>query len=459
MISIDVDKRSAPFIVEYPSFDRMRLLDGREGIEASIARLEGSISLYLHIPFCRHRCDFCYYRVLTNSSQELRRLYLRSLLREISFYGRLVPGRAVEVATIYWGGGTPSYLSAEEMAQIHNAVQKNFRIAPKVEFTVEVEPGTATPEKLQVLNEIGANRLSIGAQHFNDLILKANGRPHRAAATYRCVELARASGFWNVNIDLISGLLGDSPALWPDLMSAVLALQPESVSIYRLQVLPNTILAQTGELPFENAVLAPTVETEIADFAYQTLEGQGYLPDTSFSFTKGTAFAHRHRRFAWTDTPMLGLGVSAYSTLPGLMFQNSRSFENYLADTAQGRWAVKRAHLLSAEEAAIRTFVLGVKLGRVRFAELAPSLLDSAIAAARDLADWELATATDIGFDLSRRGRILADDIIAWYLRQAGLTRAQGDLSVGPRAADGHRAVSSQPSPSGKLVSLLRRAK
>src|SRR5687767_5730420 len=204
------------FVANYPPFSTWSPEHKPAILEALDRPAEPNtpLGLYLHIPFCRKRCKFCYFRVYTDKNANDIETYLSALSREIALYaGREgLQGRQFEF--VYFGGGTPSYLSNEQLKRLVERINENWRWDAAKEVTFEAEPGTLKESKLQTIKEIGVTRLSLGVEHFDDEVLSINGRAHKSPEIFRAYQWARDVGFQQINIDLIAGMLGETEDKW-----------------------------------------------------------------------------------------------------------------------------------------------------------------------------------------------------------------------------------------------------
>jgi oxygen-independent coproporphyrinogen III oxidase len=264
-------------------------------------------SVYVHVPFCARKCSYCDFYSIEGTS--LKDGYLTALRQEISRASRR--GTAATVSTIYIGGGTPSLLTPGELEGILTAISGQFRVAPDAEVTLEVNPGTVSLDLLNAFREIGINRLSIGVQSFNDRVLAFLGRIHSGAEARVCLEHARASGFDNVNMDLIFAIPGLTREAWQHTLTDALAFAPEHISAYSLIVEEHT--------PLQIRVLAgdvvPVEEDEDAAHFALTM---AVLEDNGYEHYEVSNYARPERRSLhnsayWHHSNYLGFGPSAHS--------------------------------------------------------------------------------------------------------------------------------------------------
>ena len=204
---------------------------------------DAPLGMYLHIPFCRKRCHFCYFRVYTDKNASEVQGYLDLLAREWELYAEqpAVAGRPLDF--IYFGGGTPSFLSVR---QLQGLIARLHAVTPwstAQEITFECEPGTLTEPKLAAIRELGVTRLSLGIENFDDRILEINGRAHRSAEVFRAYDFACNLEFPQVNIDLIAGMLGETDDNWKVCINRTIELSPDSVTIYQMELPFNTTIS------------------------------------------------------------------------------------------------------------------------------------------------------------------------------------------------------------------------
>ena len=407
--------RRGGFIAGYPPFEYLE-------IDKTSSRMweKPRFGLYLHLPYCRKRCTFCFYKVYTNRHLLPMEDYLAALHREIEMYGARPELRARKVNTIYFGGGTPTTLSVEQMRALAAKLRENFDISPDVEWTVEGEPATLDPDKARTLREIGVTRLSIGVQSFNDTLLDRNGRSHGVEHAFRAVAMARENKFPVINIDLMSGMIDETPETWDASLDALLRIMPEHVSIYRMEVYKNTLLYAAGFTgPGVGGI--PTDEQELAQWhhAQERLEAAGYTQVAGHAFILKPEHNHWHRVDMWSTGELLGMGVSSFSFLNGTVFQNSSKWDEYVGAAREGNSAVKRSVRLSSRGIMAREVVLGLKLfriDRVAFRERHGfDVVDLYRERIDQLVDEDLLVVTEDAIECTRRARDYIDMICALF--------------------------------------------
>lgn len=232
------------------------------------------ISLYLSIPFCPTRCSYCSF--VSHSIEQAHKLipgYLEKLCEELVIWGQLVREQELLVDTVYFGGGTPTSLTAEQLEQVLTAVQDNFDLSHLREYCVEAgRPDTITPEKLKTLKRFGVDRISVNPQTMQDSVLETIGRKHTTAQTVEAFRMARAAGFDNINMDLIAGLPGDTPEGFHDTLEQIMALDPDSITVHALTLKRAANLFAEGESQVHNPV------EQMVQESMRRLPEHGYAP-------------------------------------------------------------------------------------------------------------------------------------------------------------------------------------
>jgi len=379
------------------------------------------LGLYLHIPFCRKRCHFCYFRVYTDkNAQEVAR-YLDVLAREWEMYAKqpAIAGRPLDF--VYFGGGTPSFLSTH---QLQSLVKRLTAITPWTdaeEITFECEPGTLTHHKLAAIRKMGVTRLSLGVENFDDRILEINGRAHRSPEIETSYRYARALHFPQINIDLIAGMLGESDDNWKRNIEKTIALEPDSVTIYQMELPYNTtiskdILNRTGQLT--GSLADWTTKRRWVQEAFEALERAGYYVGSAYTAVRDpsrTTFLYRDR--LWQGADMAGLGVASFGHVNGVHMQNLDTWEPYSAAVDRGELPLARAYRPTAEERLRRELVLQLKLGRLSPSYFAQKYGVNILQHFQEQwaslrADGCLTDASDVRVLLSREGLMRVDALL-----------------------------------------------
>ena len=360
------------FVANYPPFSvwsSAALPDATAALATSGDRTV-PLGLYLHIPFCRKRCHFCYFRVYTDkNSQEVGR-YLDLVGREWELYAQQAAIADRELNFVYFGGGTPSFLSTDQLDRLVKRLTSVTSWASAEEITFECEPGTLTDRKLSAIRRIGVTRLSLGVESFDDRILEINGRAHRSAEIAQAYRYARFLDFPQINIDLIAGMLGETDANWNLSVQKALALEPDSITIYEMELPFNTTISRDlmgGGGRFEDPLAGWSTKRRWVQEAFEALERAGYSVGSAYTAVKDptrTRFLYRDR--LWQGADMAGLGVASFGYVNGVHMQNLDTWEAYGSAIDRGVLPLSRAYRPTAEERMIRELVLQLKLGRVR---------------------------------------------------------------------------------------------
>ncbi|MBI2332309.1 MAG: radical SAM family heme chaperone HemW [Chloroflexi bacterium] len=302
-------------------------------------------SIYLHIPFCKHRCAYCDFN--TYAGQEsLIPAYVEALIKEINWIGnqttRLPDYQTTQ--TIFFGGGTPSLLSGPQFASVMSALSSAFNISADAEVTIEANPGTISPDKLDAIRKAGINRISFGVQSSNTEELRMLEREHDFFTVIEAVSTARKAGFDNLNLDLIYALPEQTLQSWQTTVKRVLELQPEHISAYALTLEHGTPFgrwADKGILPLPDPDLAADmyewtmdfleenryVQYEISNWAKNKDEG-GIMKDETA--THPSSYQCRHNLQYWRSLPYLGLGAGAHGYAGGYRYSNALRIKTYI---------------------------------------------------------------------------------------------------------------------------------
>ena len=317
-----------------------------------------SAGLYIHITFCRSRCSYCDFATGLYES-ELADRYVEALVREIG--SSAVAGAKVD--TIYFGGGTPSLLAPAQLERILIALHDRFDVAPAAEITLEINPGSITETKLREFRQLGINRASFGAQTFDDRELAKLGRSHTAADARRTFHDLRAAGFDNVSFDLIAGLPGQTLEGWQQNVDEALALAPEHLSFYLLEVHSGTPLAQHIQRG-----LQPQPDEDLAAEMYEWMLGRaaeaGY-EHYEISNLCRPGFESRHNTKYWTGAPYFGFGCSAHSYDGATRrWSNHRDVLEYVRLVEGGFFPISETQDLTDNDLRAEALFLGLRMMR-----------------------------------------------------------------------------------------------
>jgi oxygen-independent coproporphyrinogen-3 oxidase len=360
------------FVSNYPPFSQWQPEYVGEALTALARppRVDDPLGLYIHIPFCRKRCKFCYFKVYTDKNASEIEIYLDALIKENELYSRSAAFQGRQLRFAYFGGGTPSYISERQLHYLVEGLNRHVSWANAEEVTFECEPGTLQKSKLETLKEIGVTRLSLGIEHFDDQVLELNGRAHLSPEIYRAYGWAREVGFPQINIDLISGMMGETEEKWRDAIRRALELEPDSVTIYQMELPYNTIISQDM---LKQGAASPVADWKTKrhwlDYAFDQFLEHGYRIASSYTLVN----TRKDCRFIYTDAlwhggDMIGLGVSSFSHFDGVNFQNAHNFEEYVRILNSGKLPLLRAVSLTPHQLLIREMILQLKTGSLDLA-------------------------------------------------------------------------------------------
>ncbi|BBM82818.1 coproporphyrinogen-III oxidase family protein [Candidatus Uabimicrobium amorphum] len=332
------------------------------------AQQNRNLGFYMHIPFCRKRCKFCYFRVYTDKNKKQREDYLRNLVKELELYAKSPAVSERNVKFFYVGGGTPSALAPEQIEYLGQELRRIFSHENVEEVTFECEPGTLSEKKLEAIRNFGTTRLSLGVENFSDEILKENGRAHLSEEIFRAYEWVKKLDFPQVNIDLISGMVGETEENWQSCIDQTIDLRPTSVTIYQMELPFNSIYAKQilGE---EATCKVATWETKrrwVQD-AFDQFKKVGYQQSSAYTVvlpSEKQAFCYRDE--LWYGADMIGTGVASFSHLQGVHYQNVDKFDSYMEKCEQGVFPVHRAFPTTDRHRLIRELILRMKLGYLK---------------------------------------------------------------------------------------------
>jgi oxygen-independent coproporphyrinogen-3 oxidase len=360
------------FIANYPpfSFWKPTYLPEAERIINSHPRPGVPLGLYLHIPFCRKRCKFCYFRVYTDKNARDIETYLDALVKEVELLSRCgcVGGRSLDY--VYFGGGTPSYLSAAQLDSLMSRLRELMPWDCAREVTFECEPGTLQKHKLETLRAHGITRLSLGVENFKPEILQFNGRAHLEEEIYRAFGWARELGFPQINLDLIAGMVGEDWDNWKRCVAKTIELAPDCVTIYQMELPYNTVFSKELKvLGNDEPGLAiadwPTKRAWVR-YAFNELERAGYSVSSATTVVKDkskTRFVYREA--LWSGADMFGTGVASFGHVNGVHLQNVDTWETYIEKLNNNELPLGRAFATTERDRLIREIVLLLKTGHL----------------------------------------------------------------------------------------------
>ena len=392
-----------------------------------------SLSLYLHIPFCSLKCSYCDFNSFSGL-EELVRPYVDALIAEMGLWSRFVRGRPV--ATVFFGGGTPSLLPISEVERIMSAIHERFAVEPKAEITLEANPGTVDLEYLSRLLALGVNRLSLGVQSFHDDELAALDRIHSVAEAEETYRWALETGFQRVNLDLIYGLPGQPMERWQASLERAIELGPDHMSLYALTVEEGTRLAYDID---HGRVAEPDgdVQAEMYEWAGERMASSGYQQYEISNWARPGQEC-RHNLVYWRDGDWLGLGAGAHSHLGGFRFADVYSPRRYtelvgetvaegVPDTPDVAALLKSmGHVTSVEEQTPELAMADAVILALRLNE-GLAAADFRARFGQELDDVYGLRLTELGFlgliegangryRLTARGRLLANEVFVRFL-------------------------------------------
>ena len=304
------------------------------------------LGIYIHVPFCRSKCQYCDFYSLTTKEDSLHDGYLDAVCSHIKEAGALAPNYLVD--TIYFGGGTPSFFGAEGMAAILTVIRKSFDVARDAEITFEANPDSVSDRLLRRLRSEGFNRVSLGIQCDNDDILKKLGRPHSYAQAVNAVKRIRKMGFKNLSLDLMYGLPGQSLQAWEHTLQNVLKLQPEHISCYGLKVEEGTPLYE-----YQDCCNLADDDTQADMYlsAIEILRQHGYRQYEISNFCR-KGHVSRHNLKYWNGGEYLGFGPDASSDFGGRRFAIIRDLQGYIAGIRSGGQVLREVQEVPPRERA-----------------------------------------------------------------------------------------------------------
>jgi oxygen-independent coproporphyrinogen-3 oxidase len=439
--TIPVSRRDR-FVFQYPPFATMRPETASDFVAqmSEPSPSDEGFQLYLHIPFCRVRCTFCYYNVVPNSFRTIVNPYVDSLHKEIDLISRLPALRGRKVETIYFGGGTPTYLQEDQLRDLITHLKNVFDFAPDFEFTCEGEPTTITAAKLHLLKELGVTRMSFGIQSFHPEIAQLNGRIAKPEIVQRALAWATETDFKVMNLDLMSGVLGETMDTWKYSIDTALSYDPEHLTIYRMEIKPGTPLYSLLQLDPEmrKKFVSDDEELAIIQYAEERLAAAGYQHNSNFAWIKAPEFSHHYRANCWRGKDLIAFGESSYGYANGYLYQNVSHHRPYSAIVDGGRLSVDRAYRLSQHDRMTSYMIMGFKLLHVDRQDFRARFgVDPTQAFGGEIATLEKAGAvevTDTAIDVTEHGCLYADSYVRVFFPPEHL--AMDELMVGTPSFD-----------------------
>ncbi|MCZ6727400.1 MAG: coproporphyrinogen-III oxidase family protein [Acidobacteria bacterium] len=415
------------FVSNYPPFsfwdeEHMPAIDR---VLAAPPHPQADFGIYLHIPFCRKRCKFCYFRVFTDKNSSEIGSYVDALGREIELYATMpaIAGRRPKF--VYFGGGTPSFIRASHLQALVDRAQAAIPWTGVEEVSFECEPGTLTETKVHAIKDIGVTRLSLGIENFDDEILRENGRAHLSKEIGRCMPWIEAAGFEQLNIDLIAGMVGERWETWRETVAKTVDMMADSVTIYQMELPFNT--------RYSGRILDGTFDTELAtwetkrawqDYAFEELAKVGYEVSSAYTMVRSLETTHFvYRDAVWDGCDMLGTGVASFSHLSGVHFQNVDGWGEYLASLRDGRLPLGRALPTTDRDRLIRELILQLKRGYLEVGnfqtKFGVKILEEFARPFAELAELGMLELADDSVRLTRRGLLQVDTLLPKFYDRA----------------------------------------
>ncbi len=356
--------------------------------------------VYAHIPFCARICPYCaFYKERADSSQTQR--FCEAILRELE---EQCGHYSIAPQTIFFGGGTPTALTSKQLEFLLNGFGARLDFSSMTEWTVEANPGSVSLGKAELLRRLSVNRISLGVQSWNDQLLQVLGREHNAAQAETSFQILREAGFANLNIDLMFGIPGQTPADWKRTLTKTIALEPEHIATYCLTYEEDTefFLRQTrGELRSD-----ADADAEFFESAMQMLESAGYEHYEISNYARA-GYASTHNRGYWAGEDYLGIGPSAYSTIGLRRWQNVPDYRAYLDRLFAGKSVVSSTEKLTLEIKRAEKIALSLRTQ----AGVSRTLLDTRPNERNEFLALGLLTESDGNLILTRKGKLLADSV------------------------------------------------
>ena len=408
------------FVSNYPPFSQWTN-ESLSEIQDAMAAPPNDVplGLYLHIPFCRKRCKFCYFKVFTDKNAKEIEEYVSALCREIELVSKLPVMGQRPFRFVYFGGGTPSFLSSKQLTSLVDRLRENINWDLAEEVTFECEPGTLQEGKVKTLKELGVTRLSLGIENFSDKVLEDNGRAHLSKEVYRAWDWIQDAGFDNVNIDLISGMVGESWDNWKYNIKETLKLSPESVTIYQMELPFNTV--------YSKDILGNKIETPVADwkskrewldYAYDQFLDAGYHVSSGYTVVKNPEKVNfSYRDNLWQGSDLLATGIASFGHISGVHYQNKPDMKQYLEDLHEhGSLPINRAMRPTDRQRLIREMILQLKRGYLEVAyfrdKFDVNILEEWAAEFEQHRADELLTFTEERIELTRKGLLRVDGML-----------------------------------------------
>jgi oxygen-independent coproporphyrinogen-3 oxidase len=409
------------FVSNYPPFSQWKEDELPEVIQAMSQPPVAAVplGLYLHIPFCRKRCKFCYFKVFTDQNAKDIEAYVAALCREIELVSKLPVMGDRPFRFVYFGGGTPSFLSSKQLTSLVDRLRANINWDHAEEVTFECEPGTLQENKIKTLKELGVTRLSLGVENFTDSILEENGRAHLSKEVYKSWDWIKAADFPNVNIDLISGMVGETWDNWKFNIAEAIKFSPESVTIYQMELPFNTV--------YSKDILGNKIETPVADweskrdwlnYAFDEFLAAGYKISSAYTVVKDNNKVNfSYRDNLWQGSDLLATGIASFGHVSGVHYQNKADMKQYQEDLmVHGKLPLGRAMRPTSHQLLVRELILLLKRGYLDVdyfkQKFGVDITEHWQAEFQEHADDGMLTVSPERIELTRKGFLQADALL-----------------------------------------------
>lgn len=350
------------FIITYPMFRYWNRGALDHGMEPR------PLNVYVHLPYCIQRCAYCWFKTTTLKENRLQQIdhYVETLCKELELASRYYHLKDRPVETVYFGGGTPTLMSEENLEKVFETIYQNFSLS-NPQITIEGEPVTLTERKAALLKRHNVNRISLGIQSFKEEVVFQTGRRDTEEQAMAAIELAKSTGA-DVNIDLISGLAGETEETWAYSVKRALEADVDNITIYKLELYANTPY-YSAEKNQEIALPDDDQELEFIKYALGELKKENYLPVNTFTFTKDGASDQLHTRSKWLGNDNCAVGVSSFGSIGTWNYQNLNDIASYTKSIESGKLPAFRGYNCNSFDMMVRDVVMGMKLVRFNHVE------------------------------------------------------------------------------------------
>jgi len=343
------------FVTNYPHFRYWKKNAAEEMMTPE------PLNIYIHVPFCMQKCAYCYYKTETFKNKAELAAFAKALEKEIEIISNRFNLQKRKVNSIYIGGGTPTLLDEDMINGVVESLHRNFTL-DNPEFTMEAEPRTINAKRVKVYKDLGVNRISIGVQSFHDEIIKLSGRNHTSDKALKAIETVQEAGDFALNIDLLSGLAGETNETFAQSVETAIKLNVHNITVYRMEVYLNTdffkqsVRKKLVELPTEEK------EMEFIKIAFEKFNASNYKPWSFFTFTREGKFHHQYASNLWHGEDCCAIGPSAFGMFGRFHYQNTSSIESYYSTIESNDLPAIRGYKMSAKDIMLKDLLLGLKM-------------------------------------------------------------------------------------------------